>query len=497
MEKFGKVIVKLRIPILVLSILLLIPSAIGYVNTRVNYDILYYLPDEIETMQGQDILMKDFNKGAYAMVVVQDMDTKAANKLIKKVENVEHVAQVISYTGIVGEDVPSEMVPSKFRKYFENDGTDTTLFAIFFDNTTSSDDTMNAITQIRKETEGQAFISGMSAVVLVCIVLAIFMDSFLVPVFFMLSIGMAIVYNLGSNILLGEVSYITKALAAVLQLGVTLDYSIFLWHSYKEMKAQYPNDHKEAMAVAIGNTLTSVVGSSITTVAGFIALWEISAATGVINPFIFSSPSRILNTFIYMAKDGSIFMHIFVTLFETFLSFFLIIVLGLGTAIILWLWRGLSDCLEPYLIVLNSLPKSALAPMIIVWLGNNMKAIIITAISVAIFGMIINIYTGFLETDKEKIILIKTLGGTKKDILTKLILPGSNKIIISNTKVNIGLCLVGVIIGEFLAASHGLGYLIIYGSQVFKMTYVSMSIVILCIISTLLFKLVDVLEKTW
>lgn len=301
MEKFGKVIVKLRIPILVLSILLLIPSAIGYVNTRVNYDILYYLPDEIETMQGQDILMKDFNKGAYAMVVVQDMDTKAANKLIKKVENVEHVAQVISYTGIVGEDVPSEMVPSKFRKYFENDSTDTTLFAIFFDNTTSSDDTMNAIAQIRKETEGQAFISGMSAVVtdtknlseketplyvliavvLVCIVLAIFMDSFLVPVFFMLSIGMAIVYNLGSNILLGEVSYITKALAAVLQLGVTLDYSIFLWHSYKEMKAQYPNDHKEAMAVAIGNTLTSVVGSSITTVAGFIALCFMSFTLGL------------------------------------------------------------------------------------------------------------------------------------------------------------------------------------------------------------------------
>ena len=301
MEKFGKVIVKLRIPILVLSILLLIPSAIGYVNTRVNYDILYYLPDEIETMQGQDILMDDFNKGAYAMVVVQDMDTKAANKLIKKVENVEHVAQVISYTGIVGEDVPSEMVPSKFRKYFENDSTDTTLFAIFFDNTTSSDDTMNAITQIRKETEGQAFISGMSAVVtdtknlseketplyvliavvLVCIVLAIFMDSFLVPVFFMLSIGMAIVYNLGSNILLGEVSYITKALAAVLQLGVTLDYSIFLWHSYKEMKAQYPNDHKEAMAVAIGNTLTSVVGSSITTVAGFIALCFMSFTLGL------------------------------------------------------------------------------------------------------------------------------------------------------------------------------------------------------------------------
>ena len=301
MEKFGKVIVKLRIPILILSFLLLIPSAIGYVNTRVNYDILYYLPNEIETMQGQDILMDDFNKGAYAMVVVQNMDTKSTDRLIKKVENVDHVAQVISYTGIVGEDVPSEMVPSKFRKYFENDSTDTTLFAIFFDNTTSSDDTMNAIIQIREQTEGQAFISGMSAVVtdtknlseketplyvliavvLVCIVLAIFMDSFLVPVFFMISIGMAIVYNLGSNILLGEVSYITKALAAVLQLGVTLDYSIFLWHSYKEMKEIYPDDHKEAMAVAIGNTLTSVVGSSITTVAGFLALCFMSFTLGL------------------------------------------------------------------------------------------------------------------------------------------------------------------------------------------------------------------------
>ena len=156
MEKFGKVIVKLRIPILILSFLLLIPSAIGYFNTRVNYDILYYLPNEIETMQGQDILMDDFNKGAYAMVVVQNMDTKSTDRLIKKVENVDHVAQVISYTGIVGEDVPSEIVPSKFRKYFENDSTDTTLFAIFFDNTTSSDDTMNAIIQIREQTEGQA-----------------------------------------------------------------------------------------------------------------------------------------------------------------------------------------------------------------------------------------------------------------------------------------------------------------------------------------------------
>lgn len=227
----------------------------------------------------------------------------------------------------------------------------------------------------------------------------------------------------------------------------------------------------------------------------FIGLWEISTRCGLVNPFIFSSPSRIINTFLTMAKSGVIFTHIWITLGETFLSFFLIVVAGIGIAILLWMFKGLSDCLEPYLIVLNSLPKSALAPMIIVMLGNNMKAIIVTAISVAIFGMIINIYTGFLEIDKDKIMLIQTLGGTRKDILIKLILPGSKKIILSNMKVNIGLCLVGVIIGEFLAANKGLGYLIIYGSQVFKMSYVAMSIVILCIISTLLYKLVDILEK--
>ena len=301
MEKFGKVIVKLRIPILVLSILLLIPSAIGYVNTRVNYDILYYLPDEIETMQGQDILLDDFGKGAYAMVVVDGMNKSNVSKLVKKVEGVDHVASVISYSGIVGDDVPSEILPDKFRSYFENEDSGATLFAIFFDDTTSSDDTMKAIQEVRDVTDNQCYIAGMSAVVtdtktmaeketpfyvlvavvLVCIVLAIFMDSFLVPVFFMLSIGMAIVYNLGSNYFLGEVSYITKALAAVLQLGVTLDYSIFLWHSYKEAKEETPDDHQEAMAVAIGNTLTSVVGSSITTVAGFIALCFMSFTLGL------------------------------------------------------------------------------------------------------------------------------------------------------------------------------------------------------------------------
>ena len=301
MKKFGKVVVKLRIPILVLSFLLLIPAVLGYFNTRVNYDILYYLPSDIDTMQGQDILLDDFGKGAYAMVVVDGMNKSNVSKLVKKVEGVDHVASVISYSGIVGDDVPSEILPDKFRSYFENEDSGATLFAIFFDDTTSSDDTMKAIQEVRDVTDNQCYIAGMSAVVtdtktmaeketplyvlvavvLVCIVLAIFMDSFLVPVFFMLSIGMAIVYNLGSNYFLGEVSYITKALAAVLQLGVTLDYSIFLWHSYKEAKEETPDDHHEAMAVAIGNTLTSVVGSSITTVAGFIALCFMSFTLGL------------------------------------------------------------------------------------------------------------------------------------------------------------------------------------------------------------------------
>lgn len=301
MKKFGKVVVKLRIPILVLSFLLLIPSVLGYFNTRVNYDILYYLPSDIDTMQGQDILLDDFGKGAYAMVVVDGMNKSNVSKLVKKVEGVDHVASVISYSGIVGDDVPSEILPDKFRSYFENEDSGATLFAIFFDDTTSSDDTMKAIQEVRDVTDNQCYIAGMSAVVtdtktmaeketpfyvlvavvLVCIVLAIFMDSFLVPVFFMLSIGMAIVYNLGSNYFLGEISYITKALAAVLQLGVTLDYSIFLWHSYKEAKEETPDNHQEAMAVAIGNTLTSVVGSSITTVAGFIALCFMSFTLGL------------------------------------------------------------------------------------------------------------------------------------------------------------------------------------------------------------------------
>ena len=301
MEKFGRVIVKLRIPILILSFLLLIPSALGYFNTRVNYDIMYYLPDDIDTMIGQDVLLKDFGKGAYATVVVDKMDSKNLTKLEEKIKGIDHVAEIISYNSMVGASVPTELIPEKYRSVFENQENGATLFAIFFDDTTSSDETMQAIQDIREVTQGQCYISGMSAVVtdtknmaeketplyvliavlLVCVVLAIFMDSFLVPVFFMISIGMAIVYNLGSNYFLGEVSYITKALAAVLQLGVTLDYSIFLWHSYKEMKNSYPEDNHEAMAHAIGNTLTSVVGSSITTVAGFVALCFMSFTLGL------------------------------------------------------------------------------------------------------------------------------------------------------------------------------------------------------------------------
>ena len=229
----------------------------------------------------------------------------------------------------------------------------------------------------------------------------------------------------------------------------------------------------------------SVVLSRLILFLGFIGIWEFTADKGIINAFIFSSPVRLYQTFIDLSRDGVIFMHIWVTLYETLVAFAIITIVGIIFAILLWCFKGLSDCLEPFMVVLNSLPKSALAT----------KAIIITAVSVAIFGMIINLYTGFLEIDKEKITLIRTLGGKKWHILCKLILPGSKKIIISNMKVNIGLCLVGVIIGEFLAAKKGLGYLIIYGSQVFKMSYVVLGIVILCIISTLLFALINIIQK--
>lgn len=200
----------------------------------------------------------------------------------------------------------------------------------------------------------------------------------------------------------------------------------------------------------------------------FLSLWELCARLGIINDFIFSSPTRVIVCFLDMVKDNSIFVHTGVTVMETLISFALVVVFGLLISILLWSSRSISEVLEPYLVMLNSLPKSALAPILIVWLGNNIKTIIVASISVAVFGCIMTLHTGFSQTDPDKIKLIYSLGGTKKDVLLKVLLPGSIPLIISNMKVNIGLCLVGVIIGEFLAANKGLGYLIIYGSQVFS-----------------------------
>ncbi len=227
----------------------------------------------------------------------------------------------------------------------------------------------------------------------------------------------------------------------------------------------------------------------------FIFLWESTTRVGLLNDFIFSSPSRIIKAFITMAGNGTVFYHIGITLFETFLSFFIVLVAGILLSVLLWWNRSISSILEPYLITLNSLPKTALAPIFIVWLGNNMKTIIVCAISLAIFGTVINLTTSFTQMDPDKLLLIKTLGGGRKDMLQKVIIPGSVPNIISNMKVNIGLCLVGVIIGEFLSANAGLGYLIVYGSQVFKLDWVLMSIVILCIIATSLYGLLNLIEK--
>lgn len=227
----------------------------------------------------------------------------------------------------------------------------------------------------------------------------------------------------------------------------------------------------------------------------FIFLWESTTRVGLLNDFIFSSPSRIIKAFITMAGNGTVFYHIGITLFETFLSFFIVLVAGILLSVLLWWNRSISSVLEPYLITLNSLPKTALAPIFIVWLGNNMKTIIVCAISLAIFGTVINLTTSFTQMDPDKLLLIKTLGGGRKDMLQKVIIPGSVPNIISNMKVNIGLCLVGVIIGEFLSANAGLGYLIVYGSQVFKLDWVLMSIVILCIIATALYGLLNLIEK--
>lgn len=227
----------------------------------------------------------------------------------------------------------------------------------------------------------------------------------------------------------------------------------------------------------------------------FIALWEIATRVGILNDFIFSSPSRVIKTFFQMIAEGNLLYHIGVTMGETFISFVLVILLGLLIAVVLWWNESIAKVLEPYLVVLNSLPKTALAPVFIVWLGNNMKTIITAAVSVAVFGTIITLYTDFKSVEPDKIKLIQTLGGSKKDVLLKVVIPSNFPAIISIMKVNIGLSLVGVIIGEFLAAKAGLGYLIIYGSQVFKLDWVIMSIVVLCILATALYKLLSYFEK--
>ena len=227
----------------------------------------------------------------------------------------------------------------------------------------------------------------------------------------------------------------------------------------------------------------------------FLAIWELAVNLDWIDGFIFSSPSRICKTFYQMCVDGSFFLHLGTTLAEVFVSFTLIVVVGYGVAVLLWFFPKLSKILEPYFVVLNSLPKSALAPLLIVWLGANVRTIIVAGISVAIFGTILSLYTAFVESDSEDQLLILTLHGTKRHILTKVLFPSTLPTLISLMKVNIGLALVGVIIGEFLAARQGLGYLIIYGSQVFKLDWVIMSIVVLCIVAVGLYQLIGLLEK--
>lgn len=227
----------------------------------------------------------------------------------------------------------------------------------------------------------------------------------------------------------------------------------------------------------------------------FLTLWEIAVSFNWIDGFIFSSPTRIVKTFWQMCLDGSFFLHLGTTLGEVFLSFSLIILLGYSIAVLLWFFPKLSRILEPYFVVLNSLPKSALAPLLIVWLGANVRTIIVAGISVAIFGTILSLYTAFIEADAEDELLIYTLHGGKRHVMSKVLFPSTLPTLISLMKVNIGLALVGVIIGEFLAARQGLGYLIIYGSQVFKLDWVIMSIVVLCIVAVALYGLIGLLEK--
>lgn len=301
MIRFGKWVVKHRSLILIIGILLLIPSAFGYFHTRVNYDILNYLPDEIDTMKGQEIMVDEFGTGAFSMCVVEGMSDKDISKMRKEMCKVDGVKDVLWYDSILDLSVPVEMLPDSIKDVFINKDADSTILFVLYPNSISADETMDAIESLRKVMNKQCYLSGMSAVVtdtknlsnketpiyvliaviLSTIVLALAMDSAIIPVFFLLSIGMAIVYNLGTNVIKGEISYVTQALAAVLQLGVTMDYSIFLWHSYEEKQQVYPGEKGRAMAHAISNTISSVVGSSITTVAGFIALCFMSFTLGM------------------------------------------------------------------------------------------------------------------------------------------------------------------------------------------------------------------------
>lgn len=287
--RFSKAVVKHRVLILILAILLMIPSVLGMIATRVNYDMLDYLPDDMDTVKGQNELLEDFGKGAFSLIIVEDMPDKDVAALVKKFETVDHVETVLWYSSLTDISIPKEILPDALYDEFNTENA--TMMAVFFDSSTSADITMDAIREIRSIAGKQCFVSGMSALVTdlkdlcekeepiyvgIAVLLAtaamlLFLDSWLVPFVFLASIGMMILMNLGSNYFLGEISYITKALSAVLQLAVTMDYSIFLWHSYNEQRKSF-QDHREAMAAAIQKTLASVVGSSVTTVAGFAAL---------------------------------------------------------------------------------------------------------------------------------------------------------------------------------------------------------------------------------
>lgn len=295
--RFGKAVVKNRILVLIVSILLLIPSVVGMLKIRINYDMLTYLPSGIDTVEGQNVLMDEFGKGAFSFIVMEGMDKKEVSSLREKLEKVDHVDSVIWYDSIMDLSVPMEVLPDKLYNAFNNE--DATMMVVFFDTSTSDEGTIEAVKQIRSIANRQCFVAGLSsmvvdlqelcekqepiyvslAVIFSCAAMMLFLDSFLVPFVFLASIGMAIVYNFGSNVFFGEISYITKALSAVLQLAVTMDYSIFLWHSYNEEKSVMDDKH-EAMASAIQKTLVSVTGSSLTTIAGFIALCFMSFTLG-------------------------------------------------------------------------------------------------------------------------------------------------------------------------------------------------------------------------